>query len=152
MKNDYRSEFKDALGALLETTRKQSLHGMLRYTRERSVSMHQLAALMSLDYEGGCRMVDLANRMGISNAAASQMFERLVQNGLVSRTENREDRRAKTLDLTSLGEEIVQHAVEYRTMWFDRFADALSPDERRSAAAALTLLTERMPALGESNE
>ena len=149
MKKDYRSEFKDALGNLLETMRKQSVHGMLRYVREHSLSMQQLGALMSLESDGGCRMVDVANRMGITNAAASQMFDRLVQHGFVSRTEDPDDRRAKTLDLTTNGAALVQHAMEYRTRWFESFADALDADERRTAATTLEMLTERMPELGE---
>jgi len=52
---------------------------------------------------GDATMVDVANHLGISKQAASQMVELLVQRGYVDRTQHPTDARASMLSLTPKG-------------------------------------------------
>ena len=48
---------------------------------------------------------DVAQALGISNAGATKLVDRLVKKGLVSRVEDRVDRRERRLGLTKQGED-----------------------------------------------
>src|SRR5665213_43844 len=52
---------------------------------------------------GDATMVDVANHLGISKQAASQMVELLVQRGYVDRTQHPTDARSSVLSLTPKG-------------------------------------------------
>ena len=57
--------------------------------------MPQIYTLMYLYHEGEMRYPDIGVLMGVGKAAASQLVERLVQQDLVERVEDENDRRAK---------------------------------------------------------
>lgn len=59
------------------------------------LSFTQVNTLMRLHYTGQADISDIGAQMGISNAAASQLVERLVRMGLLERTEDTIDRRIK---------------------------------------------------------
>jgi DNA-binding MarR family transcriptional regulator len=80
--------------------------------------------------------------VGVSNAAASQMVDRLVQQGLLDRNEDPCDRRNKIIRLTLKGQELVQKSLEARHRWMEDLTIALTPDEQDSITKALTLLTQ----------
>lgn len=90
------------------------------------------------------KVSDVAEFLGVTNAAASRAIERLVQRGLVDRTISRDDRRAVDLSLTPRSRELL-----------DRFTDARNrellallsdyPDEKlRDIAALLDDLSVRL--------
>ena len=54
----------------------------------------------------------IAEHLGVSNAAASQMVDRLVGMGLLERSEDPDDRRAKALALTEKGKALVLDSIE----------------------------------------
>jgi DNA-binding MarR family transcriptional regulator len=105
--------------------------------------MAQMGLLMRLHHHGGCGVSEIADDFGITAAAASQLIDRLVQSGHVDRSENPQDRRARILDLSKLGREIVDRGMSERFRWVDELAEAL-PAEVRSAVA------ETLPALIEA--
>ena len=76
---------------------RRSFRDFKRYMDESNLSPTQVNALMYLYYHNMGGVSDLGDHMGISNAAASQMVDRLVQAGLFERTECLEDRRIKEM-------------------------------------------------------
>lgn len=60
------------------------------------------------------KVSDVADFMGVTNAAASRAIDRLVQRGLIDRTVSPEDRRAVDLALTPEGQEILDRFAETR--------------------------------------
>jgi len=122
---------------------------MYHMMRERSwiakangLSMPQLGVLMQLHYHGNCGVSDLSDRFDITNAAASQLVDKLVQNGLILREEDPTDRRAKLLNLTEKGEELVRQGVDGHYRWVNQLAGKLTSEERAKVAEAMTILTE----------
>jgi DNA-binding MarR family transcriptional regulator len=67
----------------------------------------------------------------------------LVHRGLVTRTEDEEDRRIKRVRPTKEGEQLVNRLIEIRFSQLGEFVETLTPRERNKLAAALALLAER---------
>jgi len=55
---------------------------------ETGLSFSQLNILMRLYHGGKCGVSEIGERLGISNAAASQSIDRLVNLGLIERSED----------------------------------------------------------------
>ena len=81
--------------------------------------MPQLGALFHLHHLGACSVTDLGDELGVTGAAASQMMERLVQQGLILRTEDLQDRRVKNLVLTETGTQVIQESIHARQDWLN---------------------------------
>ena len=60
---------------------------------------------------------EIGEQLGITNAAASQSIDRLVNLGLIERTEDPMDRAAKQLVLTRKGQALVERASKARCQW-----------------------------------
>jgi DNA-binding MarR family transcriptional regulator len=91
-----------------------------------------------------CGLTDVANRLGITTAATSQLVDKLVQSQMVERTEDEHDRRVKQLTLTAKGREWVEQAMQARMKWTASMAENLSSEQR---AAAMRSLDDMMSAL-----
>ena len=85
---------------------------------------------------------EIGERLGITNAAASQSIDRLVNLGLIKRTEDPEDRRAKQLALTPSGQALIEKGIEARSQWIEDLTEAFTPAQQDMIIAVLTLLTE----------
>jgi DNA-binding MarR family transcriptional regulator len=97
---------------------------------------------MQLHYRKDCGVSDIGERFDITNAAASQLVDKLVQSGLIQREEDPNDRRAKLLNLTEKGRQFIQKGVEERYRWVDRLAAKLTPEERAKVDEALQIMTQ----------
>ena len=75
------------------------------------------------------------------------MLDKLVQQGLVSRIENPEDRRSKRLSLTEKGEEILQRSIEARQLWIEELAGSLSAEEIADASRTIATLLHKTKAM-----
>lgn len=105
--------------------------------RSSGLSMPQVGVLMHLYRRQGCGVSGIGGHLGISSPAASQLVERLVQQGLVERREDPNDRRARELYLTERGRAMVEESIAARLRWIDDVAARLGPRDRRLVAAAL---------------
>jgi DNA-binding MarR family transcriptional regulator len=121
---------------------RNSMRHFLLYSKEKGVSMPQIGALFRIR-RGDCSVSDISGELSISNAAASQMLESLVQQDYVRRSEDPNDRRAKQLVLTEKGRKILLDGIRARQGWMHDVVHLLSPQEQTQVAAALRLLTEK---------
>ena len=106
------------------------------------LSMPQFSILMQLHFHGQCGISEISERFGISTAAASQHVENLVQAGLLQRLETPEDRRVRAIQLSDAGRAVVEAGVARRHAWIDQLTAALTDEESRKIAEALSSLTE----------
>jgi DNA-binding MarR family transcriptional regulator len=67
--------------------------------RDNDLSLPQIYVLMYLYHQSECQVSDIARLLESSIPAASQMVDRLWQQGLVDREEDRENRRIKNSGL-----------------------------------------------------
>jgi len=120
-----------------------SMHERAHFAKAIGLSMPQFGILMQLHYRGNCGISGISDRFDITNAAASQLVEKLVQSGLIQREEDPHDRRAKLLNLTEKGRELIRQGIEERYRWVDQLAVELNAEERDKVTEALTILTEK---------
>jgi DNA-binding MarR family transcriptional regulator len=140
---DNREQFLSALREWTEAFMSTSMGTFLQFAKEQGLSVPQIGALFHINIRGFCGVTDIGDDLGVTSAAASQMLERLVQNGLVERREDPDDRRAKRIVLTEEGHRLVRASMQARQRWFAALADRLSLSERELAAEALRTLVAR---------
>ena len=142
------SEVSAAIRRWMGRITMRSVQGWARYVKNQGLSMSQAGLLMRLHHHGGCGVRDIAEDFGVTAAAASQLIDRLVQHGLVERSENLGDRRARILTLSDQGREIIDQGMRERFRWIDDLADVLTPAEQSAILKALPILVaaeERLP-------
>jgi DNA-binding MarR family transcriptional regulator len=122
---------------------RRSMRNFISYARESGLSMTQVNALFHIHRKGGCGVSEVGDNLGVTNAAASQMLERLVQQKLILRTEDPADRRAKQLALTDKGIQAVHEGIHARQGWLEDLSNVLSASEKEQVAAALKILIEK---------
>ena len=103
--------------------------------------MPQLSMMMQLYHRGACGMSRVSERFEITPAAASQLVDRLVQSGYLVREEDPNDRRAKLLNLTAKGRDLIEQGIEERYRWVEDLAGKLPAEERTRVSEALDILT-----------
>ena len=113
-----------------------------RFMDETDLSFSQISVLMRLKHGGNSGVSEIGDQLGVTNAAASQAVDRLVHLGLIARTEDPVDRRAKQLALTPQGRTLIEKGIEARSQWVEGLTDALTPEQQSMIISALTLLTE----------
>lgn len=121
---------------------RSSMRNFIFYLKERELSMSQIGALF-LIHRGSSSVSDIADELGITKAAASQMLERMVQQDLILRSEDPNDRRVKQVVLTDNGRQVVRESIAARQGWLDNLARALSDREKEQVDSALNILIDK---------
>jgi DNA-binding MarR family transcriptional regulator len=85
----------------------------------------------------------------VSNVASSQLIDRLVDLGLIERTEDPFDRRAKQLTITMKGRSVLEQGIAARHKWMETLTTQITPEQRVTVIAALTMLTSSAARFGE---
>ena len=116
--------------------------------RQHGLSMSHVGALFQLSHLGMSSVSNIGDRLGVTRAAASQMLDRLVQHGLIARSEDPDDRRAKQIILTKLGDKFIDEAMKARKRWFLSVAEEMSVKERRTVVAGLRILLDKVRKVG----
>jgi len=127
----------------IEVFMQRSMRDFMGYARESGLSMSQLGALFQIHHRGSSGVTDLGEELGVTSSAASQMLERLVHLGLIRRSEDPSDRRAKQIVLTDKGRQVLQASIQARQSWLSDLAGILSNSEKEVIVAALELLIDK---------
>ena len=135
----------------IEVFMRRSMRNFILYSKDTGLSMPQIAALARI-YKGTSGVSDLGEELGVTSAAASQMLDRLVQQGLILRSEDPADRRAKHIVLTEKGKLTLQESFNARQGWLDDLSATLSASEKEQVIAALNILITRTKQLEETTE
>ncbi len=136
------SPLSQSLHAWMDVFMHRSMRGWTHFAKSTGLSMPQFSILMQLHHKGSCGLSDISERFDISNAAASQLVDKLVQAGYLERAEDPSDRRAKTLKLSPKGAKLVDEGVNERHRWMDELAKNLSAEEQKKISEALDILTK----------
>ena len=136
----------------LEVSMHRSVRHLICYARGSGLSMSQLGALFHIHRMGSSGVTDLGEHLGVTSAAASQMLERLAQQGLILRSEDPSDRRAKQVVLTDKGLQVLQESMRSRQNWLYNLAAALSDSEKETITAAMNVLIDRAQRTGHPIE
>ena len=118
----------------------------LHVWEEMGITFPQLRILFLVRREPRSDLRSLAERLDVGTSAASQQVDRLVDRGLLIRSEDPEDRRRIQLELTDKGQEAVESisstSRDYLNTLFDRFTDAELHDLTKSFEAVVDAAAE----------
>jgi len=137
------SPLKSALQEWAAVSMRRSMRRLARHAKASGLSMPQLGTLLHIQGKGAMAVSDIGSHMGVTDAAASQMLDRLVAQGLVARSEDPDDRRVRQIVLTPEGSRRVKEGLQVRMSWLDGLSDLLSPSEQEQVVSALKLLIEK---------
>lgn len=103
-------------------------------------SVPQIRTLAFLHHRPGVCLFELAEHLGVARPTASNLVERLVQRGMVTRTTDPRERRRVVLALTPLGTRHFQNASHSAQAWMATVLAGQAPSVLRRLAAAMSVL------------
>ena len=106
----------------------------------------RMSALSVIDKRGPISVTALAEKEMVRPATMSRMVTALVDEGLVKRTDDKNDGRGVLVSTTPKGRRTFQRAQEQRLQHFAEVLDSLS-DEQLTAMRSLTAALERLSLL-----
>jgi DNA-binding MarR family transcriptional regulator len=109
-----------------------------------SISQIRILHLLTREMENAS-LKALGDAIGLSLPAVSRSIDGLVHRNLVTRVENAEDRRLKTVRATGEARELVDHLMELRLAGIAEFVSTLSDKQRADLADALSPVVARIP-------
>jgi DNA-binding MarR family transcriptional regulator len=130
-------QFESVMRAWFEVFMNRSNEEFVRFLKRNDLNFAQHGVLMRLYHHGDCAVGDLSKPFGITMPAASQLVDKLVQEGLVARKESAHDRRMKQLELTSHGRALVRASLDARLDWTHKLSAALAPERRDNIVQAM---------------
>ena len=131
----------------LETTRTFSMQTMFVLAKKLNVSMSQMGALIKIHKIKMGNVSHIGSVLGITNPAASQMIDKLVDIGYVDRSEDPNDRRKKVIEISEKGNNILREAFSAQEDWLHKLADSFTSDEQEQIDSALKLLLNKFDEL-----
>lgn len=144
--------FSQAFREWTEIFMSRSMHRFMAQARESGLSMPQIGALMRVHRQGGLPVSDISKEMGTTLAATSQMVDRLVQQGLITRSEDPNDRRVRQIALTERGRTILEASLRARQQWVDDLTKSLTQEELETVTDAVHILIMRARAIDTTPE
>jgi DNA-binding MarR family transcriptional regulator len=144
--------FRDILRRWLEVFMRRSMRNFFQFAKGNDLSMSQIYTLFHLHRIGAGNVSYIGKELGVTNAAASQMVERLLQQALILRFEDPDDRRNKQIVLTDKAQRILRDSILARQSWVEDLAMILSLEEKGQISAALQIMIDKAKYLDEISE
>jgi DNA-binding MarR family transcriptional regulator len=117
------------------------IQDFMRFMHQTGLSRPQIHALLHVFHAGECPISEIAALTEASPAAASQLVERLVRQGLLQRTEDPRNRRIKNLRLTTKGLKLI-HQGATSSHFLAELMSQLPPRQRQVVLTAFGYLAE----------
>ena len=105
-----------------------------------AITVPQMKSLFFITNHGSANFKTLASALKVTPSNLTGVIDRLVEQGLVSRTENPEDRRMLMLRATDKGEALVSDLRERRLTHLSQALSELSQEELTTIIRGLALL------------
>ena len=131
----------------IEIFLRRSFRSFLLFAKQNGFSLSQIAALFLIDRNESYSISDIGGELEITNPAASQLLDRLVQQGLVVRSEDPNDRRLKQVTLSEQGKDLLEQGLQARQKWLQDLIDLISPEEQGQVIESLKILLEKVQQL-----
>ena len=109
---------------------------------EDAVTITQFRTLVVLEGHGDTRLNQLAERLGVTPSTALRMVDRLIAAHLVTRRENKADRREVLIALTVEGTRLVREITARRRAEIAAIVAAMPREGRQGVVAALNAFAQ----------
>jgi DNA-binding MarR family transcriptional regulator len=130
----------------------RSIHGRMREGRPAGMSVAQFRTLLYLRRHPGSGLSEIADHLGTSVPAASELVSRLVRQELVERETDPVERRRIRLTLSATGTSELDQAQWAAMAWLRNLVQDLDPERQRAIADALADLRRLILAADEPAE
>ncbi|MEJ3741180.1 MarR family transcriptional regulator [Bacillus tropicus] len=100
----------------------------------------QFYILKIINYYGALRASELAREMNVKPSTITVTINRLIEQGLVNRYHDREDRRAVIIELTKKGESVVEETIVARNEHIAKYLSFLEFQEKEKLLQLLEKL------------
>jgi DNA-binding MarR family transcriptional regulator len=114
------------------------------------LSLARAKVLTRLDSHGSMNQATLAGLLGFAPRSVTETIDGLERDGLVTRTEDPQDRRARIVALTASGRQALELAMTVRSKAMDEIFGVLSPAERAQLVSLLSTIRTNL-VQGETN-
>jgi DNA-binding MarR family transcriptional regulator len=109
---------------------------------EEAVTITQFRTLVVLEGHGDTRLNQLAERLGVTPSTALRMVDRLITADLVTRQENKADRREVLIALTPQGARLVREVTARRRAEIATIVAAMPHEGRQGVVTALNAFAQ----------
>jgi DNA-binding MarR family transcriptional regulator len=109
---------------------------------ELSLTIAQMKSLFFIANEGSVNFRKLATALKVTPSNVTGIIDRLAEQGLVTRTENPEDRRMQMLQLTGAGEKLISNLRERRASQMSSVLNQMTREELTTVAQGFALLDQ----------
>jgi DNA-binding MarR family transcriptional regulator len=128
------------------------LHRLVDQTMSSAgLSLARCKVLMRLSERGPMNQATLAGLLGFAPRSVTDIVDALERDGMVTRSEDKADRRAHIVALTAAGDDALAAAQVTRGKAMDEIFGSLSARERATLAALLTTIRTNLPSGDSSN-
>jgi DNA-binding MarR family transcriptional regulator len=140
-------KFVKQIEMLAEAFMFRSMQNVIKYSKESGYSMSHIGTLMHLHHKGVSDVSGLGDKLGITYPAASQMLDRLVEKGLIQRTEDPKDRRSKKIVLTDKGFETLHESMKARQASMIELSKKMTDEEKEKVMEAFEIVLDKFKEL-----
>lgn len=123
---------------LLDRIAEQTMHAQL------GISFSQFLILMGIIKHKGPSQRDVSMFMNVTEGAISRQIEHLHERKLIVRTQQKGNRRKHILEVTDLGKEVYEKAVQLLDTKLDSLYEAISPEEENRLHSTIDALLEKL--------
>jgi DNA-binding MarR family transcriptional regulator len=123
--------------------RQRLMGNIFIFAKDKGLTMAQFGAMLNIYHKDGCGVSDIGSDLGVTNSAASQMLERLVQLQLIHRSEDPSDRRVKQIVLTDKGRQILIEGSLVNRNWLEELARKMTSEEQEQVRQSVIILIEK---------
>lgn len=133
--NEILKEFTSLIGTLGQRQ-------FARYMYNNGLSHPQMMTIGRLYKHGGVGISEMSDHLGTTDAAVSQLIDRLVNQGFVERNECPADRRKKEVVLTAKGRAVIDSLNEQSDSLVDAILEQIPQEQMPLITDALTVIIE----------
>jgi DNA-binding MarR family transcriptional regulator len=127
------------------------LHRLVDQTMSSAgLSLARAKVLVRLSERGPMNQATLAGLLGFAPRSVTDIVDALERDGMVARTEDKTDRRARIVELTTAGRDALAVAQLTRRKAMDEIFGSMSGRDRASLIALLTSIRTNLPS-GDSS-
>lgn len=133
----------DEVVSLLRELLHAILHSSMPAWLDLQLTLPQLRTLFLVAHGQTSSVMQVAQHLGIGEPTASHLVDRLAQAGLVDRHEDPEDRRRALLQLSAMGQELVEKLLGWDRLLDDRL-QRLSQDDLKALHQGLAAIMSEL--------
>lgn len=116
--------------------------------RAQGASLAQFKLLMFIERSGVARSVDISDAFGHAPRTVTEAVDALERDGLVVRTPDPNDRRAKHISITQAGRAVIREVDPYREAFTNQLFEILTPTDQDDLQRLLDILNARLVEMG----